>query len=276
MRSLIQKSVSLVPWKLRNAIKTIPLIAPLQRRFLRSFLEGEEFVHTVDAGPARGLKYPITLPGDKGIWTGTYELPLAERIARAVRPGDVCLDIGGWHGFFSGVMALAGASKVLVFEPLPANVTQIRKLIDLNPQLPIEIKETAIGEAVGTTEFRIMADSSMAKMAKSSFQNEQQGGECIRVPVETLDHLKAGGLFPRADVVKLDVEGAEAMALSAATNVLRDDRPQIFIEIHSRGLARECFELLSSFGYKTIVAETGATPDYQREPEVCHFVAVCS
>jgi hypothetical protein len=118
-------------------------MAPLQRRLLARFLEGREFIHTVDAGPARGLRYPITLPQDKGIWTGTYELELATRIAEVVRPGDVCFDIGGWRGFFSGVMALAGAAKVFVFEPLPANASQIRRMIKLNPELPPEKSETA-------------------------------------------------------------------------------------------------------------------------------------
>ena len=77
----------------------MPLMAPLQRRLLARFLEGHEFIHMVDAGPARGLRYPITLPQDKGIWTGTYELELATGIAEAVRPGDICLDVGGWRGF---------------------------------------------------------------------------------------------------------------------------------------------------------------------------------
>ena len=73
MRGLLRKSVSLVPWQIRGVIKKMPLMAPLQRRLLARFLEGHEFIHMVDAGPARGLRYPITLPQDKGIWTGTYE-----------------------------------------------------------------------------------------------------------------------------------------------------------------------------------------------------------
>src|SRR6478672_10596056 len=52
-------------------------------------------------------------------------------------------DAGGWHVFYAGVMALAGASKVFVFEPLPANCDRIRRLIELNPALPIELLEAA-------------------------------------------------------------------------------------------------------------------------------------
>src|SRR5207248_4429674 len=141
VKALLRKSISLVPWQLRGVIKKVPLMAPLQRRLLARFLEGHEFVHTVDAGPARGLRYPITLPEDKGIWTGTYELELARGIAETVRPGDICLDVGGWRGFFCGVLAFAGASRVFVCGPLPTNALHIRRVIELNSKLPIELIE---------------------------------------------------------------------------------------------------------------------------------------
>ena len=110
MRKLLSKSISLVPWKARRLIKSLPLVARLQRRLLSSLLEGQEFVHVVDAGPARGLSYPVTLPQDKGIWTGTYESELTKRVASTVKRGDICLDVGGRRGFFAGVMAVADAS----------------------------------------------------------------------------------------------------------------------------------------------------------------------
>jgi len=273
MRGLLRKSVSLVPWQIRGVIKKMPLMAPLQRRLLARFLEGHEFIHMVDAGPARGLRYPITLPQDKGIWTGTYELELATGIAEAVRPGDICLDVGGWRGFFSGVMALAGASNVFVFEPLPTNALQIRRMIELNSKLPIELIEVAIGDQINSSKLRVMPETSMAKLSTSSFQSDHREGDLIEIRVETLDHLRTTGLFPHADVVKIDVEGAEVMALRGADQLLRNDRPRLFIEIHSRSLARECSQILLDYGYLVNVLETGAPPDFVSEPEVCHFKA---
>ena len=145
MESWLRRSVAFVPWRWRRVIKRVPLVAPLQRWLLEQWLTGREFVHTVDAGPARGLKFPVTLPEDKGVWTGTYELEFSTALSEAVRPGDVCLDIGGWRGYYAGLMALAGAKKVFVFEPLPANCFQIRKLIDLNPELPLTLFEAGVG-----------------------------------------------------------------------------------------------------------------------------------
>ena len=274
MRGLLRKSVSLVPWQIRGVIKKMPLMAPLQRRLLARFLEGHEFIHMVDAGPARGLRYPITLPQDKGIWTGTYELELATGIAEAVRPGDICLDVGGWRGFFSGVMALAGASRVFVFEPLPTNALQIRRVIELNSKLPIELIEVAIGDQINSSKLRVMPETSMAKLSTSGFQSDHQEGDLMEIRSETLDHLRGTGLFSRADVIKIDVEGAEAMALRGAEQLLRSNRPRLFIEVHSRALARECDQILLDYGYLVNVLESGAPPDFVSEPEVCHFKAL--
>src|SRR4051812_43416112 len=159
--ALLQKAVSMVPWRMRGTIKRIPFVAPLQRWLVETFLANEEFVHRVDAGPARGLVYPVRLPWDKGVWTGTYETDFATALSKAITPGDVCFDIGGWHGFYGGVMALAGAAKVFIFEPLPANCARIRRLIELNPALPIELIEAAVADHPGRTEFQVMGQESM-------------------------------------------------------------------------------------------------------------------
>ena len=72
----------------------------------------EEFEHTIDYGPAKGLRMPVRLPDDKGFWKGTYEEGFCSLLAAAVKHGDVCHDIGAFRGYTAGVMALAGASEV--------------------------------------------------------------------------------------------------------------------------------------------------------------------
>jgi FkbM family methyltransferase len=149
-------------------------------------------------------------------------------------------------------------------------------MIELNPTLPIEIVESAIADYVGVTTFQVLSETSMAKLDESSFQSDVKGDNRIDVHVETLDNLHALGRFERVDVIKLDVEGAEAMALRGAKNLLAQYRPRIFIEVHSRLLARECADLLAGVSYSVEVLETGRAPDFISEPEVCHFVATAT
>lgn len=266
VQALLKKSISLVPWRFRNAVKSIPFIAPLQRWLLERFLEGREFVHTVDAGPARGLNYPIKLPEDKGIWLGTYELELATQIAAAVQPGDICLDVGGWHGFFGGVMALAGAERVFIFEPLPANIAQIRRMMQLNPQLSLDLIDAAVGDKDGTIEFCVMRDSSMGKVANSSFQQENQSHRQIQVRVTTLDQWSNRGTDVAPSVIKIDVEGAELLVLRGGHELLAARKPRLFIEAHSHSLAGDCQQLLEQLDYDVHTLESS-------EREICHLVA---
>ena len=266
MKKLLEGSVRFIPWRVRSWVKRLPLIAPLQRWLLARFVEGREFVHTVDAGPARGLKYPITLPADKGIWIGTYEHELAEAIAAAVKPGDVCYDCGGWRGFFSGVMALAGAKRVYAFEPLPDNVAQLRKMIALNPELPITLIKAAVTETPGELEFVVMSETSMGKLSTSTFQADNQSGRKIRVRAVALDALIASGETLPPKVMKVDVEGTELMLLRGARRLLAEHQPKLFMEIHSPELARDCRALLQELGYRVQVFE-------QPGRDICHFHA---
>lgn len=273
LKRIIQGSVRLVPWRFRTTVSRLPLIGPLQRWVLSRFFHGREFVHVVDAGPARGLRYPIQLPQDKGVWTGTYEVEFAEALSGATPTGAVCFDIGGWHGYFGGVMARSGAARVYVFEPLPENCERIRRLIALNPELDIRLVEAAVADRPGTTVFEIMAQGSMGKLSESSFDRENRGSRQIDVRVVALDELVADGRVEAPALMKVDVEGAEALVLRGAREVLRTHRPTLFIEVHSPELAQECRALLEATDYSVSVFEQKATLDQLADPRVCHFIA---
>ena len=270
---LLRKSIALVPWNMRERVKEQPILASAQRALLRRFLYSSGFLHVVDDGPARGLKCLVELPSDKGIWTGTYELPFASALSEAVTPGDICYDIGGWRGYFSGVMALAKAGRVFVFEPLPENAERVRRIIGLNPELPITLFDCAVGESNGKAKLLVMPESSMARLATSEFETPEREIDSITVDVATLDSLIERNVIPAPDLVKIDVEGAELSVLKGLSRSLRVQKPAFFIEIHSRKLAKLCEEFLTARGYRVTIVETGNPPDFASEPDVCHFVA---
>jgi FkbM family methyltransferase len=271
--NILRKSVQLVPWSYRQQIKDWPVIGPAQRWIVGRFLGQEPFLHTINAGPAKGLRMVIQLPEDKALWTGVYEPEFSAALAGGVQTGDVCYDVGGYRGFFSGVCALAGARAVHVFEPLPDNISRIESLIEANPALPLTLHRMAVGAEVGETEFVVMPESSMGKLTGSRFQPEAWSGETVTVSIESLDHLCSSGAIPVPNLIKIDVEGAEAMVLKGAEGILRERHPRLFLELHSRPLAKECSQLLLGIGYGIRTLETGKAPDFKTEPEVCHFVA---
>lgn len=249
-RRIMQRSVDLIPGSVRSRIKNIPVVAPLQRFVLRRTLHGKPFVHTITAGPAKGLVFPVELPRDKGIWTGTYELAFAQALANAVRPGDVCFDIGAHRGFMAGVLCQAGAKQVVAFEPFPENVTQIRRVIDLNPGLNMKVLELAVGDRDGEAEFAVMQENSMGKLATSQFQHDAAIVDTLKVAVRRLDGLVETGTVPHPNIMKIDVEGAEAEVLQGCPKLLAECRPMLFLEVHSHALAEVCSNLLQSQNYK--------------------------
>lgn len=273
IRQICQTSIRFVPWRARTTIKRLPGVAWLQRRLLASILEGREFLHTIDAGPASGLVFPILLPDDKGIWMGTYELRFAERLSQAVRPGDVCFDLGGWHGYFGAVMALHGASRVVIFEPSPANCDRIRRVISMNSNLFIELQPIAVGCENSEATFAVMESGSMGKLSDSPYQPERPSESSIKVQVVSLDEwCDRHNIYP--DMMKIDVEGAEMMVLNGAKRTIAARRPVMFIEAHSHELAAAVSEFLAPLDYSVTTLETGLAPDGDSEPEVCHLVCV--
>lgn len=255
LSQLLQRSVDLLPWTVRNRLRRIPILSGLQRWFFRRFLSGREFVHRISAGPACGLIYPVSLPQDKLIWTGTWECEFTSRLVPLIRNGAVCLDIGGHRGFLAGVMAVSGASAVHCFEPNPVNAEQIRKVISLNPDRHLTLHECAVGASDGSAEFLIMPESSMGKLNIGTFQKEQNTGQHIRVQIRALDSLVACGEIEPPQLIKIDVEGAEAEVLRGAKTLIEQHHPILCIEFHSRALLDACCSFLAHYAYQVELME---------------------
>jgi len=249
MRPILSALVKAIPFSARSKIKSIPVLGVAQRKLVEAALDDAEFVHRIDAGPAKDIRFLIRLPDDKGIWTGTYEPEFAQRLAVCVRPGSVCYDIGSWHGFFAGVMAANGAAEVHVFEPLPENAARITALITLNPSKRFTLHQKAVGETDSQLDLIVMPKTSMAKLETSSFQPTVSAQQRIKVEVCCIDSLVDAGSIAPPSLIKIDVEGAEAQVLKGACQTIDRYRPEIFAEIHSAALREEVSDILEERGY---------------------------
>jgi len=244
---ILSGAIRLVPGSMRGMIKNIPGLAAAQRATISLLARGDEFEHTIDYGPAKGLRMPIRLPDDKGFWKGTYEEGFCSRLAAAVQPGDVCCDIGAFRGYTAGVMALAGASEVCAFEPAPLNQHAVRRVMALNPRLPIKLVEAAVGAEEGTIKITIHEDASM------NFIGEDASGRpAVDVKMVTLDSMVASGALKSPQVLKIDVEGAEASVLRGAAKALRNSVREIFVELHHVEARQECERLLAEAGFERV------------------------
>ncbi len=177
-----------------------------------------------------------------------------------MKRGDVCYDIGGYRGYICGVMALAGASSVIVFEPLPENQRALRRLCELNPHLPIQVQPIALGGMDTQLTLVVMPDDSMGKLVTSVLASSDESSSLIAVAVRSIDSLVENGEIPPPNVLKIDVEGAELEVLRGAATTLRAQRPIVFLEAHSRSIEDSCVRELEGHGYtsRRIGPEPGA------------------
>jgi len=86
------------------------------------------------------------------------------------------------------------------------------------------------------------------------------------VPCRRLDTAISELAVPQPDVIKVDVEGAEALFLRGAACTLHEYSPSLVVELHGAECAREVLKLLGELGYACAgkVSSTIAPNDYAR------------
>jgi FkbM family methyltransferase len=175
-------------------------------------------------------------------WLGFYEYEKQQLISREVRPNSVFWDIGANVGFYSLLASkLVGSGKVFSFEPALRNLSYLRKHLALNRVTNVEVLAMAISDRNGTSSFEI---------EETGFMGHLSGEGEITVPTATLDSLVEEGKVLPPDYVKIDIEGAELLALRGGSRTFQRSRPLIFLATHSRNLKDECCLLLESWGYE--------------------------
>lgn len=146
------------------------------------------------------------------MFEGYWEYWVTDFIWRTLRPGQVALDLGANHGYYTVLMAdLVGAGgQVHAFEPNPRLVELLGLTIAVNGFWSIATTHAvAVGDAAegGRTFVASVRDPKNGALWSTghALPPEQPQLAVHAVPVVTLDAAVPG----RADFVKVDVEGAE-------------------------------------------------------------------
>ena len=193
-------------------------------------------------GKLKGQKW-IVGSSSHGCWLGSYEFDKQRIFERTIAQGSTVFDLGGHVGFYTLLSsALVGATgKVFVFEPLPRNLFYLNKHLHLNNIKNVTVIEAAVLDKVGTATFE---ESSMRSMGYLSSNGK------LQVRTVSLEDLIESGELPVPDYLKIDIEGAEFLALSGAKSILKSSHPTIFLATHGDIIHQKCCHLLQSLGYQ--------------------------
>lgn len=174
------------------------------------------------------------------ILRGGYEPDEIAFVRKIVRSGQTALDLGANIGLFTIVMAgLVGPSGyVHAFEPLdrPAALLE-RSIAENNFGDRVSLDRAILSDRAGTGQITI-ADRAL-NMGGGYLLADQspapEGHVVARAPQIRLDDY---ALRRPVHFIKMDIEGAEPLALRGARELLRADRPVILSELHPQQLER--------------------------------------
>jgi FkbM family methyltransferase len=214
----------------------------------------------VAAGGLEGTNLVLDMQSEKDYWLGTYEPELQAAIRCEVHPGMVAYDVGANIGYVSLLLARAVGpqGRVFAFEALPANLDRIRANLALNPQAAVAPLGMAVIDGNRPVEFLTHASGAMGKAAGSAGRKDETYGAAIQVPGISLDEFIYTQLNPLPQVVKIDIEGGEVLALPGMRRLLRGGRPLVFLELHGPEAARAAWDELTAAGYHLSRMDNGA------------------
>jgi len=181
------------------------------------------------------------------VWTGSS---FHERNLREYFKLDkgVFIDVGANIGKYSIILGkkLNDTGKVLAFEPMPEIFKILKKNIDLNNLQNIIPIEIALGDEEGYIEFYLDKENvgggghSLVKKTENK----------IKVQVKKLDNILKNLKIKNVDLIKIDVEGAEADVLKGAEKTLKKYHPRIIFEAWNEEYLDKIKKVLQPFNYK--------------------------
>jgi FkbM family methyltransferase len=143
-----------------------------------------------------------------------------------IQPGDVVLDCGASDGDFTREALKAGAAKVIALEIAPDSIECLRR------NLASEIaagKVVVYPKGVWDKEDVLTMYVDEANFAANSVVGGPGLKPSVQVPLTTIDKVVAELGLTRVDFIKMDVEGAEANALTGAKGTIAQFKPRLAI-----------------------------------------------
>lgn len=158
-----------------------------------------------------------------------------ERLAamyNAIRPGDNILDIGAEQGDMTALFAkwIGPEGAMVIVEPSPGFWPNIKATFEANDLVPYQTWQVLVSNETTTVQthpnnslWPAAADGEISDSVGFSHLNEKPD-----IPVMKIDDMN----LPPIDVITMDIEGSEYEALQGAEQMIKRDKPIMFISVH--------------------------------------------
>jgi FkbM family methyltransferase len=194
-------------------------------------------------GKLKGKKW-LTGAGGKifRLMFSTYEPEQTMLFLGNIAEGNVVFDVGAHVGYYTLLSSIivGSAGKVVAFEPDPKNNYYLGRHMIINKASNVSIVNKAVTNMKGQTCFQQGSGTGTGYVS---------GNGGIKVETISIDsYVEESGIAP--DCIKIDIEGAEKMALEGALDTLKSKKPVIFLSTHGDKVHEDCCQFLHESGYR--------------------------
>jgi len=185
-------------------------------------------------------------------FSNEYEEPTIREFTSRLDEGMSVYDVGSGIGLFS-ILAreyVGETGDVTAIEPSPYRVSQILGNLHLNDMRDVQVYSGAAGDNNGYVNIDINRLTGSASHFEKDSDMGSQDVVSVNVPTIPLRDL------PEADLVKIDIEGAEVAALRGMEEHLASGEVEVICEVHPDRIkdlghsVNSLWELLREYNYQ--------------------------
>jgi FkbM family methyltransferase len=187
-----------------------------------------------------------------------YEKDTFDFFRKNAKQGDTILDIGAHIGLYCVPLSksVGENGKVFCFEPTPTTYSILLKTIELNKCRNVTPVNAAISDKTGSITFNLTSDSGEGSNANSMVTSNRTVATMEIKAYSADDFRKENNL--KIAILKIDVEGAELLALKGASDTFRIDRPLCILALHPNSIQnfghslKQIWDVIQQNNYKIV------------------------
>lgn len=202
--------------------------------------------------------------------SGRFREPELDLLDSLVRPGDVAVDVGANHGMWMLALSRAAGAegRVYSFEPVPFTFGVLSAVARRNRLGNVSLVNKGCSDQAAAMEMTVplqrsgSSDDLQAHLSQRRSAGEAEKSVTVSCEITTLDTALAG--VEGVTLLKLDIEGAELLALRGAAELIARERPAIVCEVDAeflQGFGQEpgdVIDFLDQRDYKPYRYDAGA------------------
>lgn len=216
------------------------------------------------------------------VWlTGSYERMTSLVMIQLIRSGDIAMDVGANIGYFSLLLSKKAGPEghVYAFEPIPSVRAELDQNINLNKLSNITVIQAAVTDQDGEL---IIYEGPSDHRGISSLRPIHNASQTLHIRGTRLDNHFLN--LPSLRLIKIDVEGAEQLALLGMVEIIMRHHPYIILEFTDSYLSNfgtsasslESWLLERNYSLYRITNEGLVTLDTQKQELPFQYNVLCT